>query len=289
MLNHNINNITKVAEKKFTPEISICELLINPVKRERRQKLEIYNNDIKLSVIENKIQLQKKKHTGGGKRNNIIGFSKQSSKRLKFHMNNTSTDFKNMITLTYPKDFPSNGREVKYHLNRFTKELKKRGINYTWVIEFQKRGAPHFHFLTDKRWADKYEISLTWFNIVNSRDQKHLKAGTKVEKLRLGAVGAKSYIRKYVNKQDQKEVPKEYNEVGRFWGNSKEEYKKEVYEIDENEAISIKNFYEIYQSTWLIKKGKPKEEINFDWLYDSKNVTLWSFAKELKSQKIKFG
>jgi hypothetical protein len=83
-------------------------------------------------------------------------------------------------------------------------------------MEFQSRGAPHFHcFLTAE--IPKEEISQAWYRIVGSGDDRHLRAGTRIEALReVYAAGA--YAAKYLKKQEQKDVPEGYIEVGRFWG-----------------------------------------------------------------------
>ncbi|GAG78505.1 unnamed protein product, partial [marine sediment metagenome] len=47
----------------------------------------------------------------------IREFSKKSRQRLAFVASNTECVFKTMITLTYPRVFPGDGRVVKAHLN----------------------------------------------------------------------------------------------------------------------------------------------------------------------------
>lgn len=270
------SSIKTAGIKNFNSKISVCELKINPLTPKKSTfKLEIYDHDAK--IIRTDEELTKKKRKGGGLRKSITKFSKQSAKNLKFHMNNSKIKFSNMITLTYPNEYPCNGIEVKYHLNRFTKFLKTKNCQYTWVIEFQKRGAPHFHLITDT-YIDKQEVAQEWFNIVNSGDEKHLQAGTRTERLRLGRVGAKSYVRKYINKSEQKEVPEDYKNVGRFWGHSDTEYNKEIIEIDQDEATNIKGHYEMFLRNVI--KPKAEQELNFNWLYEGKNIILWNFRKQ---------
>jgi hypothetical protein len=273
------NIIDKEKIKNFPDEILVCELKINPIEKKRKFKLEIYDHDAKI-IREDKDTI-KKPRKGGGLKKSITKFSKKSSKNLKFHMNNSKVKFSNMITLTYPSEYSNNGVEIKYHLNRFTKFLKLKKCEYTWIIEFQKRGAPHFHLLTDT-YIDKKEVSQAWYDIVNSGDEKHLIAGTKCERLRLGRVGAKSYVRKYINKSDQKEVPEEYKNVGRFWGHSDTEYNKETLEIDQEETINIKAKYELFLRNVI--KPKKDEELDFNWLYEGKIITLWNFKNQVLNE-----
>lgn len=271
------NIIDKEKIKNFQSKISVCELKINPLKpKQHKFQVEVYNHDAKIIRIDE--EGKKRPRKGGGLRKTISKFSKKSAKNLKFHMNNSKVKFSNMITLTYPSEYSNNGTEIKYHLNRFTKFLKSKDCQYTWVIEFQKRGAPHFHLITDTH-IDKNEVSKVWYEIVNSGDEKHLQAGTRCEKLRLGRVGAKSYVRKYINKAEQKEVPEDYKNVGRFWGHSDTTYEKEVINIDQEDCINIKGHYELFLRN--IIKPKNNIEPDFEWLYEGKVITLWNFRKQV--------
>jgi hypothetical protein len=121
-----------------------------------------------------------------------------------------------MLTLTYPAEFPCDGRLVKRHLTLMRKWLTYREIGAFWFLEFQRRGAPHFHlFVTGE--VDKDELSSAWYKIVGSGDEKHLRAGTNVERIRKPHAIA-AYAAKYAAKVEQKSVPEGYEEVGRFWG-----------------------------------------------------------------------
>lgn len=60
-----------------------------------------------------------------GTRKAIIGFSKRSSKRLRFIIRNSEDDWKAFITLTYPAEYPCDGRETKGHLNTFLQFLRR--------------------------------------------------------------------------------------------------------------------------------------------------------------------
>jgi len=187
-------------------------------------------------------------------RGEILEFSKKSRKRLAFVACNTDVVFKTMITLTYPAEFPSDGKTVKNNLRAFlewlTRDLGARP-SYLWFLEFQKRGAPHFHLLIDWElpviWREetvnidghtitrkrpsqdhrdqvkwfRHRVSATWYRIVGSGDYKHLQAGTRTERIRKPD-GAKRYATKYAYKMRQKAVPPEYRNVGRFWGCSKD-------------------------------------------------------------------
>jgi len=152
----------------------------------------------------------------GGKRKAITGMSRKSMSALKETARNV-TGLSAMLTLTYPAEFPCNGKIVKNHLALIRKWLTYRGIGAFWFLEFQRRGAPHFHLFTTAT-VEKQDLSEAWYKIVGSGDEKHLRAGTKVELIRKPHAIA-SYAAKYASKAEQKEVPEGYEEVGRFWGN----------------------------------------------------------------------
>ncbi|WP_425292110.1 rolling circle replication-associated protein [Corynebacterium mastitidis] len=162
-----------------------------------------------------------------------------------------------MVTLTYPatwEDVASSGDVVKKHLAAFFKRYA-RAWEHEWIgvwkLEFQRRGAPHFHLLMSpphgvaggatrrrgrkmvgaglpfRKW-----LSIVWADIVGASGHErfqHELAGTGVDY----AEGAKArdpraaavYFAKhgvYSDKDYQSEVPDLWaasgKSVGRFWG-----------------------------------------------------------------------
>lgn len=186
--------------------------------------IEIYKNDV---VVRRNGLSKTPPETLRGK---VTEFSKASRKRLAFVASNTTVPLRTMVTLTYPAEYPSNGQIVKGHLRTFLTWLQKEtgGCEYLWFLEFQARGAPHFHILTD--WPMPRDrgnkvlwyarIAKKWYTIVDSGDLKHLQAGTRTETLRSQDGGAR-YAVKYAQKMRQKAVPPEYQDVGRFWGHTR--------------------------------------------------------------------
>lgn len=163
------------------------------------------------------------------KRGEIVEFSDNARKRLAFVASNTDVNFQSMVTLTYPSEFPCDGKVVKRHLYQFLAWLKQLmpGVNYLWFLEFQKRGAPHVHMLLDRQPASyggtwpsfQFAVANTWYNLVGSHDVRHLRAGTRSERLRTPE-GGKHYAVKYAQKMAQKKVPDTMHNVGRFYGYS---------------------------------------------------------------------
>lgn len=163
-------------------------------------------------------------------RGDVAEFSYKSRQRLAFIAANTAVRFLTMITLTYPAAFSQDGEAVKKHFHAFLTFCRRDfgKPSYLWFLEFQKRGAPHFHLLLDYPLprtsvlvsAVRFRVAATWYRIVGSGDEKHLAAGTRVERLRSSLGGAR-YAVKYAFKMRQKLVPKPYQNVGRFWGCSR--------------------------------------------------------------------
>ena len=126
------------------------------------------------------------------------------------------------ITVTYPKEFPcADDHEVyKRDLQLLQMWLLRRGFCGAWKLEFQSRGAPHFHILaippeklkglTELREA----IAEQWYRIVGSEDPKHLRAGTEVSTIK-SSEGIIGYMASYMAKKDQT-LPNNF--TGRYWG-----------------------------------------------------------------------
>lgn len=208
--------------------------------------VQVFRRDVKtLRVLPEEVIPSRHGRSGADKSGGAITeFSERSRYRLLHAVKNCSADFFSMITLTYPAEFPTDGRMVKRNFNAFRKRLLRRfpGSLGVWFLEFQKRGAPHFHILVSlklseygpiegrtrkrrKQGPKKYMtvlplekmISAWWFSIVGSNDPKHLAAGCAWEEIE-NTDGAIRYASAHASKPHQKRVPKEFVEVGRFWG-----------------------------------------------------------------------
>jgi hypothetical protein len=150
-----------------------------------------------------------------------------------------------MVTLTYPGDWVTvapTGKDAKRHLKAFRKRYERAWnevLRCVWKLEFQGRGAPHFHLLmvpphglVDGHGFREW-LSLTWADVVDHPDpeqrRRHQLAGTGVDYAEgLRATDPKRvavYFTKhglFRAKEYQHVVPVEWQAPGcgpgRFWG-----------------------------------------------------------------------
>jgi len=175
------------------------------------------------------------------RRKEIKELSFDSRARLAFTASNAKCGWVSMITLTYGEYYPKRGVFCKKDLNKFLTQLRKtfEGIRYLWFLEFQARGAPHVHILTDNAPANerRLEFARLWAfyalnyapdNVIDTQLEKLLAFNTYVDEGGLkfwqdahSHGGLSRYAVKYACKTEQKKVPPEYRDVGRFWGCSR--------------------------------------------------------------------
>jgi hypothetical protein len=128
------------------------------------------------------VELQK----DGRKRQEITCFSDRSRQRLRITIASVRrSEHPLFCTLTYPAEWTWDAKLWKRHLKIFSQRFLRRWANagFIWKLEFQQRGAPHFHpfvwgipdsSLSDfKRWT-----SDVWNEVAGYRDHDHLLAGT---------------------------------------------------------------------------------------------------------------
>jgi len=160
----------------------------------------------------------------GGKRGSISEFTNRSRSRLLKKISQLSKNNNPLfVTLTYHNDYPGDYEGYKYDLHRFFISLRNHfpEVGIIWKLEFQKRGAPHFHLLM---WGvDLSEgmdfIPREWNRMVSPGDEIHLKwhRGEYQNKPCVQLIkswnGVKAYAAKEMGKtQGLAEQP------GRFWG-----------------------------------------------------------------------
>lgn len=217
------------------------------------------------------------------KRGKVNSFSEASRNRLLFYARNSGHHIQSQIMLSYPEKFEHDGAEVKRHLNAFLTLLREKypDIIYIWVMEFQERGAAHFHLFTNlkacsfkdhkkgrcnpfecdrvfHRWAAE-----TWADIVSGENpeahEKMLKVHNHLKNFGAWDMRSGRYLTKeYLAKAAQKEIPEEYYNIGRFWGCSRN-FKPTFFVCYPGEEFKYDVFYQaIRQVTRVYEKRIEK-------------------------------
>jgi len=182
-------------------------------------------------------------NAGGGPRGKIEYLSSRSRSYLAFVVAATEVTFGSLLTLTYGNPYPTDGAICKSHLNAFLTWMRAQhvGLSYVWVTEFQKRGALHFHILLSlggieawhrkdaaSRWASITAPANWATNTSEELDTAYRKKSYNVHKHKdqwqdlETADGAMRYMTKYCLKTEQKLVPEFFQNVGRFFGMSRD-------------------------------------------------------------------
>jgi hypothetical protein len=216
------------------------------------------------------------------KRGDIKGFSDSSRRRLARLLLNNAEKFKYFFTVTYRKN-NRNCMLSKQHINHFLTRFRNSvgsGVGYVWVLEFQKRGAIHFHmWLEDVKVEDFIEwqkievrrniqirfkeciedlnrfkyLTYLWLSVTKQLDDvKALKASTDLKSIYSDGFTF-WYATKYVIKKGQKIYEGNIDEltgeiyslwVGRFWGSSRSVKNEKLYESTNPKTVRLfRNWY----------------------------------------------
>jgi hypothetical protein len=174
-------------------------------------------------------RLSPRKHRGGGIRDRVRGFSRESRKNLLRRLASVNRDafraFKGRIifvTLTYPHEYPEDPELCKRHFKALRKRLEReyKSLAAFWRMGIQMRGAWHFHLLLFVGPSigplDELRrfISSSWHEVTGKVSEGHLRAGTRVETVRKWKQ-ATSYVERYMAKP---EAFPEGLQTGRIWG-----------------------------------------------------------------------
>lgn len=155
----------------------------------------------------------------------IRSFSRRSRSRLNKKIATIrKSEIPCFVTLTYHEQYPTDFEEFKYHLHKLFANLHNKfpAFGAIWKLEFQKRGAPHYHLLV---WGVSVEdlkgyIPVIWNKIAGYESTEHLAwhngelgHGNKhcVQEINSWN-GVTSYAAKYFSKVD------ETLRSGRIWG-----------------------------------------------------------------------
>ena len=193
--------------------------------------LEIYKRGIKI-----KLRDRNNYNRVGGRRGIITELTKDSRKRLSWAY--TQGDWKSMLTLTYHNDFPEQ-KESKQHLTRFLERLTRMGIKYLWILEFQRRGMPHYHVWMDRQyrdcpdWDDQANgswlpgswrsLMSIWLRVSGQIGDEQACAFAYHQKTYVNwrVIAGVDYASKYASKVQQKGLPPGLVTYGKWWGCSR--------------------------------------------------------------------
>lgn len=155
----------------------------------------------------------------------IGSFSVQSRRKLRFRAVNAFPALVSQFGLTYHEKWPSDGRISKAHLNAWLTALRRLlpGVGYLWLLEFQKRNAPHYHVFLTVPPSEEIRLKLAeaWCRIIAPGDDIALRFHQHCRNWIDWDMGSGAYLCKYLDKEAQKAVPEGYQGFGRFWGNSR--------------------------------------------------------------------
>ena len=157
-----------------------------------------------------------KQQKGGGKRGSIRSFSKASRMRLMRTVARVKkAKLPIFVTLTYPSNYSDSFSAWKRDLDVFTKRVKRKypRAGVLWRLDFQMRGAPHYHLLLWGVPCVREWISRAWYEVVGSGDLKHLQAGTNTPQIR-----SYKHLSSYVSKRIARVTRENHIHVGRWWG-----------------------------------------------------------------------
>jgi hypothetical protein len=157
----------------------------------------------------------------GGKRGEIRGFSPASRRRLMTLMASVDrTQFTRkplFVTLTYPGKYPTDAKVYKAHLKAFISRFNRRYPHTAiiWRLEYQKRGAPHYHLMIFTKWFVPWKwVAGAWYDATGAREYLTLVAGTETRAIRSWR-GVQFYAAKYLSKTTMLPAGAK---PGRLWG-----------------------------------------------------------------------
>ena len=173
----------------------------------------------------------------GGPRGVVCGFSKASARRFRLKLAQIDMRACELTfgTLTWHNFWGDDWQDWKRARRRFTARLQYHFpglLGFIWRLEFQARGAPHFHLLLcwkigqrpQENWFTTWAAA-AWNACIEAQgDRDHLKHGAKFINVQegKGGVGAiLGYMAKEMGKTDQSFLRDEDGEplqTGRTWG-----------------------------------------------------------------------
>ena len=176
--------------------------------------------EVKLNHEQDRNKDLPKKQTS--KREKVKTFSRKSRRNLfKYILKLENREGFYFITLTYPSEYNENYETWKKQLHQLYSSLKYHypEMGFLWKLEFQKRGAPHFHLLafvptTPPIQEIKKLIKDTWYRIVSIKSKGFRHWGTDVKEVK-DIRSSGFYLAMYQCKDQNHRTD---IQTGRIWG-----------------------------------------------------------------------
>lgn len=184
----------------------------------RQPSIQVYSAMFKI-----KIPSTLPSQLAGARRGVIRGFSAASRKRMLEKLAQWKLKRKvYFVTLTY-HEYVDNFRAWKRDLDVFFKRMRRAfgDVAAMWRLEFQRRGAPHFHIIVTSD-VIEYEqlksfVTRAWAEIAHNSSVHKGKFATNVRSVNLvSRKHAFAYCAKYMSKTEDKF--EQVEETGRCWG-----------------------------------------------------------------------
>jgi hypothetical protein len=175
---------------------------------------------------------------------------------------------------------------VRKHRKLILEKLKYNGMKeYTTCLEFQERGAPHIHILTDL-WIPKRKLKRLWFQTVGSGDHAHLEQGARIKQIQ-DITLTKVYMSSYAKKKDQKKVPEGYENVGKWWTSNRSAKPSEIevtqYENSKNLMRENRNITRWRKSVKrTVQKNNPHKKYKAWKIRNGRGFFAWGKPEKVK-------
>lgn len=203
-----------------------------------------------------------RRQEAGGKRGQVRSFSAASRARLRGRFGGLKREEVGLalfVTLTYPVEV---GQDVDCgsDLRAFLKRLRRRypQAAAVWRKEWQQNGMPHYHLLVlGVPFIPHQWVARAWYEVVGSGLEKHLQAGTQVERVHTYRKAC-SYLEKYMGKVSD-DLPEGVT-IGRLWGVSGplEHYAAPVLlvELSASQGFALARVLDGLRRSWARQKAK---------------------------------
>ena len=285
-----MQSITSQSLSDFTPQLPACPLgmkdaLGTTAISDKTHRIIIYDHSVRIVA---QLPSNEPPPVHFGLKKKVTHFSDKSRRNLSKVLARVRWKYYEdvyFLTLTYHNDYPSSPEVAKIDLFNFLKSLLYHfpEIDYLWKLEFQQRGAPHFHIIIFFRKDSvsipphlfSQEILPLWLQ-QQGCGCNHCKHHA----IRVDRVSSYRKCSWYVQKYIAKDA---YNpsleSAGRFWGKSRRLFLVPYAKLDITPDIYLVVRKMVHALLMMRKKVNRKF---CEWLSDS-----WSFEVFLTQEERK--